>query len=637
MSTSARLLCLVAVLTSVASGAGATNYEVTISDNSGAGSLRAAIESANLTAGSDTITFDPSVTLIAPLTELPNLEEDITLDGGGVVTLDGVNIVGLPNGVFASGNNNTIAGLTIVRFGGKGVYLTGNGNTVRGCLIGIDGVTPNQGNGGAGITVSGSNNIVGGATAADRNVISGNGYQGVLVLGDTASGNQVIGNYIGTDLDGALGVGNGQYGVFLASSANNVVGAPGKGNLISGNGADGVIISNDGASGNLVQSNIIGLSADGVLAIPNAGSGVAIYRGSNTVGGTGAGAGNTICGNLLHGIIVSTGDAGIVIQGNSIGLAPVPNGAVGNGIGGILVQYATNSQVGGPSIAARNIILGNIDGGIHLINADNARVQGNYIGVPDSGANTALGVQALGIVVEDSAGVIIGGTSALAANTIAYHSGEGIVLSGTLTQHCTIRYNSIHSNGAQGINLTGSTNSNLAAPTIDAINPIVGTVEAPSATIELFVDDGAQGRTLIDVVQSSVLGAFSSTVDLSAYNGLNLTATVTTTTGDTSEFSAPVAIQLNHVADQNGDNVIGLSELLRVIQFYNSGGYHCEGGTEDDFAPGAGAQTCTPHTSDYAPQNWIVSLSELLRLIQFYNSGGYHPCAEGEDGYCPGV
>ncbi len=92
-----------------------------------------------------------------------------------------------------------------------------------------------------------------------------------------------------------------------------------------------------------------------------------------------------------------------------------------------------------------------------------------------------------------------------------------------------------------------------------------------------------------------------------------------------------------HTADQDGDNDISLSELLRVIQFYNSGGYHCELGTEDGYGPGSGDTACLPHASDYNPQDWAITLSELLRLIQFYNSGGYQPCAEGEDGFCPGM
>ncbi len=89
-------------------------------------------------------------------------------------------------------------------------------------------------------------------------------------------------------------------------------------------------------------------------------------------------------------------------------------------------------------------------------------------------------------------------------------------------------------------------------------------------------------------------------------------------------------------ADQNKDGIISLSELLRVIQFFNSDGFHCDAGTEDGYAPGTGDAGCTPHSSDYSPQDWHIGLSELLRLIQFYNSGGYHYCTGSEDNFCPG-
>jgi ELWxxDGT repeat protein len=88
--------------------------------------------------------------------------------------------------------------------------------------------------------------------------------------------------------------------------------------------------------------------------------------------------------------------------------------------------------------------------------------------------------------------------------------------------------------------------------------------------------------------------------------------------------------------DQNGDQVIDLVELSRVIQFYNAGSFHCQEGTEDGYAPGPGSQACAPHGSDYSVQDWSISLTELLRLVQFYNSGGYHACEGSEDGFCPG-
>ena len=67
------------------------------------------------------------------------------------------------------------------------------------------------------------------------------------------------------------------------------------------------------------------------------------------------------------------------------------------------------------------------------------------------------------------------------------------------------------------------------------------------------------------------------------------------------------------------------------------GEYSCDPQTEDGYAPGAGDRVCAPHASDYNPQDWSVNLSELLRLIQFYNSGGYHPALTTEDGFAPGL
>ncbi|HPO15508.1 MAG TPA: right-handed parallel beta-helix repeat-containing protein [Candidatus Hydrogenedentes bacterium] len=94
-----------------------------------------------------------------------------------------------------------------------------------------------------------------------------------------------------------------------------------------------------------------------------------------------------------------------------------------------------------------------------------------------------------------------------------------------------------------------------------------------------------------------------------------------------------------HTADTNRDYQIGLSELLRAIQLFNSLSFHCDLRGEDGFGLGTGDIYCCTHTSDYNPQDWQISLSELLRLVQFYNSAGYRYCpGEGsEDGFCPGV
>jgi hypothetical protein len=112
------------------------------------------------------------------------------------------------------------------------------------------------------------------------------------------------------------------------------------------------------------------------------------------------------------------------------------------------------------------------------------------------------------------------------------------------------------------------------------------------------------------------------------------------TEGGTEGDCEGIPVDHYHTADQNQNQRIDLSELLRVIQFYNLGDFRCAippESTEDGYAPGVGDTSCAPHDSDYAPQDWRIGLSELLRLIQFFNTVGYSYCPESgtEDGFCP--
>lgn len=91
--------------------------------------------------------------------------------------------------------------------------------------------------------------------------------------------------------------------------------------------------------------------------------------------------------------------------------------------------------------------------------------------------------------------------------------------------------------------------------------------------------------------------------------------------------------------DLDADNRVQLGELLRVIQFYTMGGLHCVGEdetSEDGYLPGPGSNACTHYGADYSPVDWKISLGELLRVIQFYNQGGYYACPQSmtEDGWC---
>ncbi|MGC3985227.1 MAG: cadherin domain-containing protein [Pseudorhodoferax sp.] len=183
------------------------------------------------------------------------------LQGGGASNgWDGLN--------FASGSGgSTVRGLVVQGFE-AGIHLQAgsDGNTIVGNYIGAlqaDGTytsaasAPNT----WGVLVESANNTIGGTTAADRNVIAGALGSGANVgvqLG-TATGNRIIGNYVGTDASGTP-LGLGGEGVYVRSdAADNRIGgtAAGEGNLIAGSAFAGVAIFTGAGTGNAILGNSI--------------------------------------------------------------------------------------------------------------------------------------------------------------------------------------------------------------------------------------------------------------------------------------------------------------------------------------------------------------------------------------------
>lgn len=227
--------------------------------------------------------------------------------------------------LFAPGNTigGTAAGAGNVISGnerGMDILFAGTGNLIQGNLIGTNAAgTAALANTLSGILCMGSNNTIGGTAAGARNIISGNGLHGIEITNTGGppgppSGNQVLGNYIGTDITGAIDIGNGQDGVHITGSSSNAIGGASIAarNVISGNNGHGVHINTTfGASnGNTVQGNFIGLQANGTTALPNSQSGVLITgNGSpinNVIGGAAAGAGNVIAHNGAGGVVINT-------------------------------------------------------------------------------------------------------------------------------------------------------------------------------------------------------------------------------------------------------------------------------------------------------------------------------------------
>ena len=101
----------------------------------------------------------------------------------------------------------------------------------------------------------------------------------------------------------------------------------------------------------------------------------------------------------------------------------------------------------------------------------------------------------------------------------------------------------------------------------------------------------------------------------------------------------PRASEGHHAADTDRNWQISLAELLRVVQFYNVGAFHCGEGTEDGYAPGPGETSCGTHSADFDTPDWRITMSELLRMVQFFNAlgGAYHAEPGSEDGFAPGA
>jgi hypothetical protein len=325
------------------------------------------------------------------------------------------------NGIFINGTSgNTIGGTTagagniISGNGGIGVLVQGgaaSGNVIQGNRIGVNAAgTAAIGNMGDGVQISaGLGNTVGDGlgdlTLAARNIISGNGGDGVHIKNASATNNVVTGNFIGVNAAGTAAIGNHGAGVELEGVVATFLGFKVV-NVIGGN-AIGVLLDN-GAQGNAVVNNFIGVGADGVTPVGNIGQGVALRSSGtvgeipvqeNSIGGTAPGTGN---------IIAFNGQAGVAIFGKPLS---------GNG------QANTGNRVLGNSIFGNSTASPSTDVGIDLVVTTTFPVQDgptpNSPGGPHAGPNALQNTPIVSgaAVNRNNAGTVVAGSLNSTPNT----------------------------------------------------------------------------------------------------------------------------------------------------------------------------------------------------------------------------
>ncbi len=563
-----------------------STFTVTNLNSSGAGSLAQAIITANTHPGADLIDFSVagSIKLAAPLPAVI-----------GTVDIDGTSAPGYAGAPVVQVNFNHLAGLhftptsggselnslDLVNAAAAGVTINNAGGMlIVGNIIGLGlNGTSLAGNGGNGLVLNNSSgNTIGGSAAEQPNTISGNLGNG-LVLNGSSNNNQIVGNFIGTDVTGAVGLGNTQNGILITGGAkgneiggtatggndptNSVYVRPPQGNVISGNNGNGVLITG-GATQNVLNGNFIGTDVTGDVAIGNTLDGVAI-QGAN--GNSLAGCTITTNPFVFYNVISGNGGNGLsilnsnntIVQGNFFGVAANNQTALGNRLNGVIVEgTSAHTTMGGP-IPLGNVSAANGLNGIVVKDTASFFVSYNtFCGgaafqtytdlgnghdgmlITSTGGNILLRTNV--IVESGNDGIEIGGLASgvrVAGNIVGLdtngdapmgNKNNGVEVDGGANNNIIggpnftfniIPHNAISANGGNGVAITGNAHNNLVNFS-DIGTDLLGDAALGNAKAGVYVGTGAYANSIGSPdpnLISVISGNLSDGVSLSGTHG----------------------------------------------------------------------------------------------------------------------
>ncbi len=512
------------------------------------------------------------------------------------------NIVGVaPNG---NGSGNVISGN-----GQNGVYISDSEthlNDVFGNDIGTDDTGSYSLPNGTGVLIQNgaADNLIGGTTPGERNVISGNSGNGVQIQ-NGAFDNTVEGDYIGLGLAVRFGstadVGNGASGVCINGGAfGNTIGgtASGAGNVISGNNQNGVYISDQGTNGNLVAGDYIGTNAAGLVAVPN-GTGVFLNNNAayNTIGATTSPGtpSDVISGNSQDGVHIINCANNNTVEGDYIGVNVDGTSALGNGYSGVAIfGGGCNNTIGGSPYGSGNVISGNGQNGIYISDQgtiDNL-VAGNYIGTDYTGSYSVP--NSTGVLIQNGASCnTIGGTTSysggIPSNVISGNTGDGIDIAWGANQN-VVQCDWIGLAGPYAVTLYGG----RGLPNEDNGVAIYGgaydnSITNPSPTDAIADYIGYNRQNGVYIGGSGTTGnlVYDATI---AYNGNNGVQVDTCATGDVIDTDVMLSNGASgvYIAPDSSGNTIEYCSLM-----YNTWGIFDTGSNDTDVGNGASDNTNT--------------------------------------------
>ncbi|MGJ8591035.1 MAG: T9SS type A sorting domain-containing protein [Aquaticitalea sp.] len=431
-----------------------------------------------------------------------------TVVKGNYIGLNALGTAAIPNAtgisLLSTSTNSIIGGINaldrniISGNSSFGISVGGSSHNIKNNYIGLNpaGTSAVPNTIGISFISTATNNTIGGATASDRNIISGNSNIGIDVSGTSHT---IQNNYIGLNPGGTSVIKNNNIGMRLAGTLTNTQVSE---NTISGNGTTSSSARNvDFTSANGAQffSNKVGTLANGNTGVVNVGVGITLNNSNNNrIGGDTELEGNIIGNHNLNAITVVFSCSNNEFKNNKIGigldgLSQLPNGGVGIAITG------TNT---GNSIV-RNTIYNN-QKGVEL--------------------NPALGIPTRVTISE---------------NSMYNNTAIGIDLVGTTANDAD--------DADTGVNNLQNT------PEITTVNRLAGTAmeitySVPSSiansayplTIEFFGAFSGQGKNFIESDIYTAVGTKTVTINLPTgfdpIDFVNVVATATDANGNTSEF-----------------------------------------------------------------------------------------------------
>ena len=313
----------------------------------------------------------------------------------------------------------------------------------------------------------------------------------------------------------------------------------------------------------MIQGNYVGTDVTGALDLGNQFGILLAGAMGSTIGGTSAAAGNLISGNVI-GINLLGSSNNNIIHGNLIGTNATGTAAIGNDAAGIAISTSSSNVIGGASVAERNVISGNNGNGIDFgATTEFNRVEGNLIGLAVDGVSP-LGNQGHGVFSGSSLTNTIGGTAQSALNIIAFNGGDGIATASFAGTNNLIQGNTIFANSGLGIDIAND-GVTPNVPTAHTNYPVItsANVAGGSTTVSGTINSA---RSAIVVVQVFANSAADPTGFGEGEIFLGTTAVTTDTNGNgTFTLTVPTAFPSFYMSARTIANGEG-SEFSQVLQ-----------------------------------------------------------------------